>query len=373
VKVTIPNDLKSAVPQTTWGKILSATPVVMAVVATMLAGLASSEMTKAQYDRSLAAQQQSKAGDQWNFFQAKRLRAATQRNTLDLLLATTDVGPLSAAALKRSPAELSAQMGGVNLSGSGAAAVVPAAASAPAEDPLQSLPQWQSQAEQVKSELLAALDAPETAAALKALAQAKVPETGPEPVLEAKLKAALDAFDSSQTDKELAPLVVQVNDKVLEDALHAAKDRAAAFDAATAPGNAIINRLEALLGRQTALIQEVRAMAVADGASFKVAGTPNREFIAARLRYMAARYDTEAKLNQAIGRLYEMQVRRSNLTAERHHLRSQRFFFGMLAAQMGVIVSTFAIAARAKNLLWSFAAAAGVLAVAFGAYVYLFV
>ena len=89
-------ELKADLPQTTWGKILSATPVVMAVIATMLAGLASSEMTKAQYDRSLAAQQQSKAGDQWSFFQAKKLRGAMQRSTLDVLQGTADVRPMQA-------------------------------------------------------------------------------------------------------------------------------------------------------------------------------------------------------------------------------------------------------------------------------------
>src|SRR5712671_7957046 len=99
MKVTIPENLKKDVPQTTYGKILSATPVVMAVVATMLAGLASSEMTRAQYDRALAAQQQSKAGDQWSFFQAKRLRSALQHNTLDLLQATTELRSLDVAAL----------------------------------------------------------------------------------------------------------------------------------------------------------------------------------------------------------------------------------------------------------------------------------
>ena len=98
MKVEIPDKLKADVPATTWGKMLSATPVVMAVLATMLAGLASSEMTRAQYDRSLAAQQQSKAGDQWSFFQAKRLRGAMQRSTLDLLQATTEVRPLNVQA-----------------------------------------------------------------------------------------------------------------------------------------------------------------------------------------------------------------------------------------------------------------------------------
>src|SRR3974377_2127878 len=100
MKVQIPNELKSDVPQTTFGKILAATPVVMAVIATMLAGLASSEMTRAQYDRALAAQQQSKAGDQWSFFQAKRLRGAYQRNTADLVQSITEIHSVDAASLK---------------------------------------------------------------------------------------------------------------------------------------------------------------------------------------------------------------------------------------------------------------------------------
>ena len=66
-----------------------------------------------------------------------------------------------------------------------------------------------------------------------------------------------------------------------------------------------------------------------------------------------------------------MQVRKANLSAERHHSRSQKFFFGMLAAQAGIIVSTFAMAARKRNFLWTLAAAAGLAAVVFAIYVYL--
>src|SRR5579862_9581509 len=98
-KMTIPDELKAGIPQTSWGKILTATPIIMTVIATALAGLASSEMTRAQYSRSLAAQQQSKAGDQWGYFQAKRLRGSIQRNTIDVLQTTADVHPLDAAAL----------------------------------------------------------------------------------------------------------------------------------------------------------------------------------------------------------------------------------------------------------------------------------
>ena len=98
-----------------------------------------------------------------------------------------------------------------------------------------------------------------------------------------------------------------------------------------------------------------------------------RDFVAARLGYNARRYDLEARLNQSVASLYELQVRKTNLKAERHHRRSQRFFFGMLAAQTGVIVSTLAIAARKRNFLWTLAAVFGVVAVAFALYVYLYV
>ena len=94
MKAELPETLKADLPPTLLGRIMSSTPVVMTVIATMLAGLASSEMTKAQYDRSLAAQQQSKAGDQWSFFQAKRLRSALQHNALDLLQAANEIHPL---------------------------------------------------------------------------------------------------------------------------------------------------------------------------------------------------------------------------------------------------------------------------------------
>ncbi len=290
MKTTIPEELKKDLPQTQWGKILTATPVIMAVVATALAGLASSEMTRAQYDRSLAAQQQSKAGDQWNYFQAKRLRGAFQRSTLDLLLATTDVRPLAASALPNADA-----------------------------------------------------------ATLAALEKGEVPPV-PRLQLSDKVKAAQDAVDNARPDSEVTSLVKQVSDSDLAADLQSARDNALKFDAATAPQNSAIDRLEKSLAPDKALA---------------------RDYTAARLRYTAARYDAEARLNQAIANLYELQVRKSNISAERHHNRSQRFFFGMLGAQAAVIVSTFSLAAQKRSLLWSLAAAAGAAAVAFAVYVYL--
>ncbi len=322
MKLTIPDDLKKDVPPNQWGKILSSTPVVMTVVATLLAGLASSEMTRAQYDRALAAQQQSKAGDQWSFFQAKRLRSALQQNTLELLQSTTEIRPLDAAKLRQ------------------AAKALPAAAS-------------------IRTNLLARLDLADGLPTLRALAQGEMPAPPAEAGLNPVLTAALDAVADARPESEITPLLAPVSNPELDAALRSARDRSQAYDSAVKPFNAMLDLLEQLAGRLP--------LNAAAGDSL------SRDITAVRLRCLSHRYETEARLNQRIANLLELQVRKSNLTAERHHRRSQRFFFGMLAAQAAVIVSTFALATQRRSLLWSLAAAAGLLAIFFAIYVYLFV
>ncbi len=223
MKVQIPDQLKADVPPTNWGKVPAATPVVMAVVATLLAGLASSEMTRAQYDRALAAQQQSKAGDQWSFFQAKRLRGAFQRSSLDLLQGLVEIRPLDAAGLKHSAELLPAQ-----------------------PEP--------SEAAKVRTDMLAALDSPTGQQALGFLKRGDLPPAGAAAPLDPHVKAALDAVENLKSESELRPLLAQVSDKTLYDALCAARDQAQAFDAATRPVNNSIDHLENLVTRQAACL-----------------------------------------------------------------------------------------------------------------------
>jgi hypothetical protein len=292
MKVTIPEELKKDIPQNGWGKILSATPIVMTVIATLLAGLATSEMTHAQYDRALGAQLQSKAGDQWGYFQAKKLRGAMQRNTLDLLQATTDVQPLDPAML-------------------------PVATTEPV---------------------------------LAALQKGALPFDLVGFQLPSRDQAAVDAVAASKPQGEVDDLLAKLTDRNLIDDLNTVKIQTFELDKATRPVDQSIGEIEKSARGDKSL---------------------TRDLTFARLRYTSARYDAEAALNQNIGYLLELQVRKANLSAERHHNRSQKFFFGMLAAQAGVIVSTFAMAARKRNLLWTLAATAGIVAVAFAIYVYL--
>lgn len=278
MKTKIPEQLTSEVPQTKWGKTLLATPVIMTVIATLLAGLASSEMTRAQYDRALGAQLQSKAGDQWSYFQAKKLRGAMQRNTLELLAATTDIRLIDNPALDNIPAPAAASMG--------------------------------------KS-----------------------------------VEAAFEAIEEQKPEAEITGLLQSVDDKSLAAALQSAKDNVRAFDTATAPTGQLLKQLE-------------KSLPVGDTAAA-------RNLTATRMRYNGERYEMEARLNQTIASFYELQVRKANISAERHHKRSGKFFFGMLAAQAAVIVSTFAIAAQKRSFLWAIAAVAGLAAIVFAIYVYL--
>jgi len=293
-KIEIPENLKADLPPTRWGKILGATPIIMTVIATMLAGLASSEMTRAQYDRSFAAQLQSKAGDQWGYYQAKKLRSAVAHNTLELLTAMGDVQLLNASALPDADAATVAAL--------------------------------------TKNQLPAAVPAK----------------------FDDGVRAALEAVESSKPETEIAAGLIKVKPEQLADSLVAAQAAAVAFDNATKSINKASDKLDETL------------LAGGDKRAF-------RDFSAARLRYAAARYDTEARLNQAIAGIYELQVRQNNYSAEKHQRRSGKFFYGMLAAQLAVIISTFAIAARQRSFLWAIAAAAGLAAIAFAAYVYLYV
>jgi hypothetical protein len=302
MKTKIPDSLKADLPQTPWGKVLGMTPIILTVIATLLAGIASSEMTKAQYDRAMAAQLQSKAGDQWGYFQAKKLRGALQQNTLELLQASIEVPVLDNAGM--------------------------AAA-------------------------LARLNSASSTQTLAALEKGELPAVAAPVEFQPNVKAAMEALNATKSEAEIAGLLAQVSDQDLKDAMVTAKAQAMDFDAAVKPVNADLDHLEKALLKPTAVKGLLQG------------------FTAARLRFGTVRYDNESRLNQVIANLYELQVRKSNASAERHHARSGRFFYGMLAAQMGVIISTFAIAARQKSLLWSLAAAAGLMAVSFSAYVFL--
>ena len=308
-------------------RLMMTTPVVLTVIATLLAGLASSEMNLGQYYRGLAGQDQAKTGDQWGFFQAKRSRQAGIDNTVALLAAETG------------PQEFDAN--------AWCAAV-------------DKLPD-------VSAELKAALADESVKAGLATVASGKPPEIQGAPIGNGSLMSAVAAIEARQEEEQTHALVKQVSRDDLANAFAASNKNTVAFDEAIAPINTAVDRVNRLLEKQLAISQ---AKAASGGAA---ALQPQRDlynaFTLARLRYSARRYGQEAKLNQQVANLYEVRVRQNSAESDRHRQRSKQFFYAMLLAQAGVVVATFGITQK-KHSLWALATVAGLVALAYAIFVY---
>ena len=97
-------------------------------------------------------------------------------------------------------------------------------------------------------------------------------------------------------EEEIVQRLKTVDGPALAQALQSAKNNALAFEAANAPALQALEQLE-------------KALTPGDRAAV-------RDFTAARMRVNGIRYDAEARLNQNIANLYELQVRKANLSAE---------------------------------------------------------
>ena len=263
----------------------------MTVIATCLAGLASSEMTRAQYDRSWAAQLQSKASDEWGYFQAKRLRSLLQGDSLDLIQELAPLDPGDDATLA---ATLQKQLGG------------------PPPPPARQRAWTQAKALVDSPAGQKAADAPE-----KAHSQSEAKAAAIDP----RLTAAFRAIEQNRSDSEIFAAQAGISDPELEQAFQAAQSRLQAFDGTVKPPTAWADPVAAAWSRAglraPPLLRQLR------------------------LHYDNLRYDAESRLDQQIAYFYELKVRRANVTADRHRSRSQQFFFGMLGAQAAVGIALY--------------------------------
>jgi hypothetical protein len=338
-------------PKTLWEKTLNYTPVVMTVIATLLAGMSNSELSAAQYERSAAAQYQSKADDQWNYFQGKKLRGIALDNTLDLVQTLGQAGTFDAAAFEARVKIWGDQLGKSDADDAGRAC----------------------------AELATTLSGAGTKEALAAVGSG--PQFTPKPIADAKVRAATDAIGAGKPDADIATLVKAVDAPRLTEAMRTADENSKALDAAVGSTNKALESLRPPLEKLCAAAN-MQARAARNGAT-----TPNSaadslaasiqsttaDFAAARLRFGSRRYALEAPLNQELALLTEIQVHQANIEADHHRQRSRLFFVGSLIAQAAVIGATLALAMKQKNLLWALAAIAGLAAVSFGLYVRLFV
>jgi hypothetical protein len=382
-----------------WDRILTTTPVLMTILSTLLAGLSSSEMTQAQYYRSLAAQNQSRAGDQWGFFQAKRIRGSSLENTADLL--QTQITLADASEVENAAQRLVATMRTLEKNSqewlaklnSGKPTDTTKAASA-----LKKLNETaQSQVVQIakgklQESLHQALDKPEVRQIFDAFPRGRLPMVEDKPIDDPGVKMALKAIAERKPDSEVDQVAGSLSYEKIHQALETAQINAKLADEATeslTKGLAEVDQaiqslvnlavpLVKILGSlqdsfdsgESALSVNQQSLLSPDKLRDEVERL-QKGFKAVQHQYNGLRNRREADYNQKLAYVYEVQVHKNGLDADRHRQRSKNFFYGMLVAQAAMAISSFALAARQKSVLWALACLAGLTAVAFSGYVYL--
>lgn len=327
--------------------ILTSLPVVLTVVATVLAGLSSGEMTRAQYYRSMAAQMQAKASDQWSYFQAKRGRSIDALQALDLLSISAHPGSLDAGVLRAASA-------GLKQAAGGDAKFAPRAAD-------------------LDVELSAVLAGPNWAGAMEVV-NGHPPTVVDQPIASSRVLEAMSEVEKDQSEAVMAPLLRQITGDEIADAQRVVNDNLNAFDASFEPAGKVLDKLRGIFTRESQLWTDfVRGgVGVAKGSGQDI-DSAQADVTAARLRETSMRYDREADYNKSLGQLCEVLVRQAGVHCTRAQARSALFFYCMLAAQAGVVISSLSLAIRRGNAFWLMAAVAGAAAVMASSYVYLFI
>ncbi len=367
--------------KTFWENLVVYTPVVLTVLATVLAGISSSEMSAAQYFRSIAAQMQSKVSDQWNFFQAKHLREEQALSTIQLLQNLTQPTPLDAQSLQAAGQHLTDQMRRAIIE-----TVDTSNAIAPNTAASKELTDCTDRVIYLIKQLNESTTRPDTASAMTSFFRGDMPKIQDEPIADQAIIDSIHAINNRVPEVDLERQAGQIDQDSLDRAVTAASDNAVAFDNAITSSQQQVNQFmavfdeisqkTAMFGRTARWVTDQVNGNVFDKSTVSVqdiAGQLNAAFSIARLRFNSARYDRDARYNQVLAELYEVRVRKESYLSERHRLRSKEFFYVMLAAQTGVTIATLSLAVRRRMILWGFAVAAGLAAVSFAAYVYLFV
>jgi hypothetical protein len=406
---------ETAGPKPVWEVILTTTPVVLTVLGTILAGLSNSEMTKAQYYRTLAAQTQSKVADQWGFYQAKRIRGTTLEAMVDLLPLQAHPGKGRSAVLITALLRVQRREKAAFQAAEGVVVVVGKSRAELPDEIYRSLAGWSKELVQIGQANVKKLPPlleecvngvagrPDVQRALKLVNENKwdadetavAGDDGP-------LAEALAALKEGKSEVELARLVQRVPPSDLKWATDTAEANAHNLTAALARSSVPMDQLHAtirdllqgmlafhehlerfdelLVGNDKLRLalparfhDALAQVQLADGGV--MAAGEDLKHVAAGIEhtFTSRRYRLEADRNQQIAYLYEVQIRLDSQAADRHRTRSVHFFYGLLCAQAGVAISSLALAARQRSVLWGLAGLAGLTALGFSLYVYLYV
>jgi Domain of unknown function (DUF4337) len=369
--------------------VVISTPVMLTVIATFILGRSTSEMTQAQYQRSVAGQNQAKVGDQWAFFQAKRIRGTSYETTAVSLFAqkadpfTTDTLVDAAEGFLREIQLTDKEAGTLH-------------------DPLETLGKkakacadkintvLRPTQEEAKQRVKQALDA------FQAYPSPPPDKTEAEGVIDADqrklLDEVLDDVRKFKPEQETAPKTLKLNAETIDKALERAKAKSAAVAAHGKQIDAVLQELDALVAQQVGLCREYQRLLggylsqrVKTGADAdEIARLERRlervrnlsarllgDYKAARYTFDARRYEDDARANQEQAFLYEVQVLQSSARSDKHLKRSLGFMIAMLVAQVGVTIGSLALMLKFRFPAWILAAFSGLCAIAFGVYILL--
>jgi hypothetical protein len=386
--------------------VVISTPVLLTIIATFLVGQSSTEMTRAQYFRSVASQNQSKVGDQWGFYQAKRIRGQVLDGTADTLLAQKRDMFTRASLVETTQATLKEirdakgnlgtapewkpiadKLSALAVEGDKLLADCRTAFKPPADG-------WKGKKHTLKPKnVQAAMNAlqnkPDSEAGDADKAEAKEADSIPADQ-RALLGDVIEDIKKRKAEGEIAPKVLKLTDETLKQAIADADRQADKVYRRGKDIDNVLSEFDELLDRLTALAFEFQrlphliktgpekvssdAMEAAEKRADAVRTLHARlqgDYKAARLAYGARRYEDDARSNQDAAYLYEVKVNLSAARSDRHLYRSRMFMLAMLVAQAGVTISTLALALKRKSVFWGMATLIGMIAIAFGAYVYL--
>jgi len=294
-----------APPRSFWDKLGAVLPIALTALATIFASMSNGALQEAMYWKSQAAQDQSRATNQWSLAGFKRDRALIMQTTAALLRAQSgyasvefvlppdakdDTRKALAWLTEKTPKGEMAHPPRVNL---------PAVEDAHIKDLAEAIRTREPEKDQQAKAALVPL---------------------------ARINAVIDDAEkfSEQTDKEWKPVL----------------------DAATA-----------LVAHQTA--------SVPSGAQKKDAATAAQ---AIGFDLEERRYRAESRLNQGIGVLYEVRTKVSGAVSDKFRRKSTFLSYAMLVAQVGAVASSLALARKQKSALWLFAGIVGLVSVGVGGY-----
>ena len=383
-----PNGTPAPAPEkkkTLFDTILTMTPVLLTVVATFMVGRSSAEMTQAQYHRAVAGQNQSKVGDEWGYFQAKRIRGTIYEMNADVLIAKEEPVPVTLKYLLESVKELGDKVGKGKDQENATKAI------AKVTNDLEkgfNVGKFSHPPEKIKKafEVFAKTTAFKLPSPLVESAEEKKKDEedlsalkGTDAETQKKLlKLVVSMIENRKPEKDINDVVIKITDETLHEALVAAhkqgKDDAKALKdpefTLEAVDQLMFNMASAIYGYLELLDNQSDKK---DGAADLRKRTHRlmNSYTMARHTYSHRRYEKDARNNQVSANLYEVNVHLSGAKSDRNLARSFNFMIAMLVAQVGVIIASVAMAVRMRSVVWLFATLAGLAAIGFGGYVYL--